>query len=377
MKIVIVGTAHPFRGGLASYNQRLAKAFKDLGHEIHIETFTTQYPSFLFPGKTQFSSSSAPSDIKINRSFSSINPITWLKLGRRLRREKPDLVLFKFWLPFMGPAFGFIARLIKRNNHTRVITILDNVIPHEPRIGDVLFTKYYLKSSDAFVAMSSAVFNDLKKFNKDKPRIINPHPLFDNFGEPVTKQEACQFLDIDSNYNYLLFFGFIRGYKGLDILLNALDKEKMKKSNLKLIIAGEFYDDEEYYTDIIRSKDLESYIIGAHHFIKDEDVKYYFSAADVVVQPYKNATQSGVTQIAYQFNKPMIVTNVGGLPELVEDKKAGYLVDVNAQAICRAIENIYDSDTLEQMTNFVQKKKHSFAWETMVHNIFELKAQIS
>lgn len=376
MKIIIIGPAYPFRGGIASGNDRLAAAFQNLGHEVEVHTFTVQYPNFLFPGKTQFSESAAPENINIKRSFSSVNPFSWIKLGKQLKKMKPNIVVFRFWLPFMGPAFGTIARILRNNKFSKTITLIDNLIPHEKRKGDKLFTKYFVGSQDGFVAMSQSVIDDLGTFDQKKPRALNPHPIFDHFGNAVSKEEACDYLKLDASKNYLLFFGFIRKYKGLDLVLEALDKEMMDRFQLKLIIAGEFYDDEAPYMNIIKEKGLEDYIVPAHYFIKDEEVKYYFCATDVIVQPYRTATQSGVTQIAYHYEKPMIVTNVGGLPELVEHGKAGLVCDVNKDSIKAGIEEFYEKYNDGQLKEHLQKAREKFSWETMGETIISVKDKI-
>lgn len=368
--IVILGPAYPFRGGIASYNERLALTFRHEGHHCKILTFTTQYPSFLFPGKTQFSESPPPDDVRISREVSSVNPLTWLRVGRKLKKEKPDILLFRFWLPFMAPCFGTVARIVRKNNHTKIVCLIDNIIPHEKRIGDQALTSYFVNSMDAFVAMSQNVLQDLNQFDKNKPRTLHPHPVFDNFGEAVSKKEACEKLNLNSSSNYILFFGFIRDYKGLDILLEAMDDERVRQHQVKLIVAGEFYGNERKYFDIIERNQLENQLILANHFIKDEEVKYYFSVADVVVQPYKNATQSGVTQIAYQFEKPMIVTNVGGLPELVPHNIAGWVVDANPREIAKAIDLFFSGDK-NKFTSGLIAQKEKFGWDKMANKILE------
>jgi len=371
-KIILIGSAHPYRGGLAAYNERLAQALQEAGHEITIYTFTVQYPNFLFPGKSQFTGEAAPSSISIKRKVNSVNPLNWLLVGNEIKNLKPDILLIKYWLPFMGPCFGTIARLAKKNHHTKVISILDNVVPHEKRMGDMAFTKYYIGSSDAFIGMSQIVLDDLKQFDNKKPRAFNPHPLFDNFGKPVPKEQAKQLLGLDAATNYILFFGFIRDYKGLDLLLEAFADERFRKFPLKLIIAGEFYSDRKKYYDLIEKLNLKDIIIQKTDFIPDGEVYKYFCAADVVVQPYKHATQSGVTQIAYQFNKPMIVTNVGGLAEIVPDGKAGYVVEPSPAAIANAIFDFYSSNKEKTFVDSIQLIKPRFEWSAMVKTIEKL-----
>jgi glycosyltransferase involved in cell wall biosynthesis len=375
-KIILIGSAHPYRGGLAAYNERLAQALQDAGHEVTIYTFTVQYPNFLFPGKSQFTSEAAPSNITIKRKVNSVNPLNWLLVGNEIKNLKPDILLIKYWLPFMGPCFGTIARLAKRNHHTKVISILDNVVPHEKRVGDIAFTKYYIRACDAFVGMSQIVLDDLKQFDAKKPRAFNPHPLFDNFGKPVPKNEAKKLLGLDASTNYMLFFGFIRDYKGLDLLLEAFADERLRKFPLKLIIAGEFYSDRKKYDDLIEKFNLKDLIIQKTDFIPDSEVYKYFCAADIVVQPYKHATQSGVTQIAYQFNKPMIVTNVGGLAEIVPDGKAGHVVEPSPTAIANAIYDFYSANKENYFVDAIQLIKPRFEWKAMVKTIETMAQEI-
>jgi len=377
MKVILLGTAYPYRGGLASFNERLALALQEQGHEVEIVTFTLQYPNFIFPGKTQYSDSPPPAGLNISRRVNAINPFNWLKVGSYLRKQRADLLLIKFWLPLMGPCFGSIARLVRKNRKTRVITILDNVIPHEKRAGDRLFTRYFLRSGDAFVAMSNTVLQDLRKFDTTKPRRLNPHPVFDNFGSVVSKPEAKRLLELEEQTNYLLFFGFIRDYKGLDILLQAMADERVKETGARLIVAGEFYKNREAYEQQIKALHLEEQLVLRTEFIADEEVYKYFCAADLVVQPYKHATQSGVTQIAYHFNKPMLVTRVGGLAELVPDGRAGYVVDPDPASIATSIADFYTHHREAGFLPLIREEKKRFTWEAMVKTLEALYAEIT
>lgn len=375
-KIIILGTAHPFRGGLASYNERLALQFQEEGHDVEIFTFTTQYPNFLFPGKTQYSEEPAPTKIKIIRKVSSVNPLNWIKVGNEIKNLKPDILIFKYWLPFMGPCFGTIARKAKKNKHTKIITILDNVIPHEHRIGDKQFTNYFLKPIDAFISMSKSVENDLATFNTTKPRDFNPHPLFDNFGAPLTKSDAKQKLNLDANFNYILFFGIIRDYKGLDLLLDAFAKLDYKAKNLKLLVAGEYYSNEEQYQTQIKNLGLENDVVVVNQFIKDSEVGRYFCAVDLIAQPYKNATQSGVTQIAYHFETPILVTNVGGLPEMVPHQKVGYVVEKNPQAITDALNDFYENNKEAEFRTHLKEEKKKYFWDKLTAKVLGLANKV-
>lgn len=373
-KVIIIGPAHPLRGGLATFNQRLAKEFIDSGNDCAIYSFSLQYPSFLFPGKTQYSDEPAPDDLKINSAINSINPFNWIKTGNRLKKEKPDIIVVRFWLPFMGPALGTILRRVKKNKHTKIICIADNIIPHEKRIGDRSFTKYFLKSCDAFITMSEKVMSDLRMFQKSKPAKLVSHPLYDNFGKIIFKESARKHLDIPENQNIILFFGFIRKYKGLDLLLEAMSILKNLKPetlNIKLLVAGEYYEDEKSYKEQIEKLGIKDLLILKTDFIPDSEVKYYLCAADAVIQPYRNATQSGVTPLAYHFEKPMIVTNVGGLPSLVPDGKVGLVVEPNPAAIADGILKFFQLGE-QHFIPHLRSEKQKYSWDNLVKAIESL-----
>jgi glycosyltransferase involved in cell wall biosynthesis len=372
VKIISIGPAFPYRGGLASFNDRLGQQFYFEGHDIEILTFSLQYPKLLFPGKTQYTESSPPKNIKITRRINSINPFNWIATGLRIKKDKPDILLIRFWLPFMGPCFGTIARIAKSNKHTSVICIFDNVIPHEKRPGDIILTKYFTGSIDGAIVMSQTVLNDLRTFRETIPVKLSPHPLFDNYGEAVGRKEALTALNLDPNDLYMLFFGFIRAYKGLDILIKAFSDERLRHRSLRLIIAGEFYEDDSPYRELIKTHNLENEIIFFDHFIKDNEVPLFFSAADLVVQPYKTATQSGVTQIAFYFEKPMLVTDVGGLREIVQDGKCGYVVKPDQESIAAAIIDYFENNRKEEFTAGVKLEKEKFSWEKMTESILEV-----
>jgi glycosyltransferase involved in cell wall biosynthesis len=371
-KIIIIGSAYPLRGGLSAYNERLAKAYQDNGDEVLVYTFSLQYPNFLFPGKTQFSDGSPPEGLDIKVKINSVNPINWLKTGKEIKKLNPDLVIIKFWIPFMAPSLGKIARIIRKNNHSKVISIIDNIIPHEKRPGDKMFGRYWVNSVDGFIAMSKSVLDDLNTFDKKKPKLFCPHPLYDNFGKIYSKAEAKALLRLDKDINYILFFGFIRDYKGLDILLEAMAMDNLKKLPVKLLVAGEFYTDSKPFYDIIEKHNLKEKLVMATDFIPDEEVGKYFCAADMVVQPYKDATQSGVTQIAYHFNKPMITTDVGGLAEIVPDGKVGYVTNPNAKEISEAIWNFYKLNKEDEFVENVKLEKNKYTWENLLMTIDKL-----
>ncbi len=372
MKITIIGTAYPYRGGLAAYNERLARQFVAEGNVVTILTFSLQYPSFLFPGKSQYLNSPAPVDLNISREVNSVNPLNWISLGNRIRKQKPDILIFKYWLPFMAPCFGTIARLACRNRHTKVISIFDNVIPHEKRPGDRLFTRYYTSAIDGAIAMSASVLEDLSQFRNDIPAKLNPHPVFDNFGAPVERYKALAKLGLDPSFSYILFFGFIRKYKGLDLLIDAFANKQLRNKGLKLIVAGEFYEDSAPYRNQVERSLPEDEIIFFNRFINDDEVSLFFSSADLVVQPYRSATQSGVTQIAYHFGKPMLVTDVGGLREIVPDGICGYVVNPDPDSISEAISDYFTNNRKEEFGRNVIAEKERYSWTKMTASITEV-----
>ncbi|MGB8193312.1 MAG: glycosyltransferase [Chitinophagaceae bacterium] len=371
MKVVIIGPAHPLRGGLASFDERLARAFIEEGHSCTIWSFSLQYPSFLFPGTTQYSSEPPPEGITIHTKINSVNPLNWIKVGNQLKKHRPDLVLVRYWLPFMGPALGTILRRVKKNKHTRIVALTDNVIPHEKRPGDKPFSRYFLKACDAFITMSEKVMSDLREFEKSKPAKLVMHPLYDNFGDPVSKEEARRHLKLDASEKIILFFGFIRRYKGLDLLLDAMADKEIQRQHIKLMVAGEFYEDKQPYLDKIAQLQLQDHLILRTDFITDSEVKYYLCAVDAVVQPYRNATQSGVTPLAYHFEKPMIVTNVGGLPKLVPDGRSGLVCEPDPAAIAKAITRFYELGE-DYFIPHLRSEKLKYSWKNLVNAIIEV-----
>ena len=383
-KIVIIGSAHPFRGGgVTTFNHRLAKEFIDLGHECAIYSFSLQYPSFLFPGKTQYTDEPAPEGLTIHSVINSVNPVNWVRIGNRLSKERPDIIVVRYWLPLMGPAFGTILRRVRKNSYTKIICIADNIVPHEKRPGDHAFTTYFLKSCDAFITMSEKVMNDLKSFEPGKPAQLVAHPLYDNFGATVPKTEARDHLGLPQNEKIILFFGFIRKYKGLDLLLEAMSilqqpNLKHQTSNpegsgqaVKLLIAGEFYESEKLYQEQIEKLGIRDQLILRTNFIPDSEVPYYICAADAVIQPYRNATQSGVTPLAYHFEKPMIVTNVGGLPSLISNEKSGPIVEPDPASIAQGILKFYQLGENHFIPQ-IRMDKLKYSWAVMVNTIIQM-----
>ena len=377
MHIVILGTAYPFRGGLATFNERLARQLQAEGHQVEVITFTLQYPSFLFPGKTQYSTEDAPTDLLISQQVNSCNPLNWFKVGRRICKMQPDLLITCYWMAFFAPCYSIIERIAKRNGKTRTIALVHNMIPHEPSILDKLFAPYFVRSTDGFIALSESVVQDIDHLDQNnKPKTSYPHPIYDHYGEQMSKEEACQALNLNPENQYMLFFGLVRAYKGLDLLLDAFGKVKDQLPNLQLIIAGEFYEDEDKYRAQISNNQLTNKVIIKNEFIADADLRKYFGAADLIVQPYKTATQSGVTQVAFHFEKPMLVTNVGGLGEIVHDHKMGYAVEPNADAIAAALTDYYIHSRQAVYTEYLIKQKDNYSWSKLAESFVKIHNKI-
>ena len=368
--IVIVGSAYPLRGGgITTFNELLATKLQEQGHKIKIYTFSLQYPNFLFPGKTQYATEPRAEHLDIEVVLNSINPFSWIKVGRRLKKEAPDMVIFRYWLPFIAPCLGTVGRIIRRNKKTKVVAITDNIIPHEKSFYDRPLTSYFVKSCDGFVAMSESVLQDLKTFDTTKPALYNPHPMYESFGPSLAKSDARKELGLEPNGKYLLFFGFIRKYKGLDVLLNAFADKRIQEAGIKLIIAGEYYDKPDEYQAMIKEQNLEDAVVQVNDFIPDSKVSTYFCASDIVVQTYKTATQSGVTQIAYYYNKPMLVTDVGGLAELVPHDKVGYVTSIDTKEIADSILNFYSDNREEEFVENIKEERNRFTWDSMLDKL--------
>ncbi|MFA5403439.1 MAG: glycosyltransferase [Ignavibacteria bacterium] len=380
MKIVIIGTAYPMRGGIAQYNSILFKYLSEK-NEVKIYSFKRQYPEFLFPGKTQYETGEPAFKIPEDKnviSVDSINPFNWFFTALKIRKENPDLLIYKYWIPFFAPCFFTISFIVKMFRKTKVLFICDNVIPHEKRIGDKFLTGLVFSIVNYFIVQSRTVEKDLVKFNKtNKPYKLSPHPLYNIFGEKVDKMESRRF--IEENYKIkfntdkvILFFGYIRKYKGLMYLLEAMP-EILKDTNAKLLIAGEFYDDEKPYKEKIKELKLEENILLLSDFMPDEKIRYFFSACDCLVLPYTDATQSGIVQIAYYYDKPVIVTDVGGLSEVVISEKTGIIINPgNVNEVVTAVKRYYTENLENEFSENIKTEKLKYSWEVFTDNILEL-----
>ena len=371
LKIFIIGPAFPLRGGPAQFNENLCLELNKEGHDAQIISYKLQYPNFLFPGSSQFEKSgSAPLGIKIHTILNTINPFNWLMVARFIRKQKPDFILFRYWLPFFGPCLGTIGKLVK--SHTKVLALTDNIIPHEKRIGDHIFTKYFVKNCDGFIAMSKVVLNDLSIFTQNLNKAYSPHPMYENYGDPISIDLARKKLNLNPHDKIILFFGLIRHYKGLDILLEALAAPEIKNQGVKLLIAGEFYDDKNFYLQLIKKLNLQDCVIVHDKFIPNDEVRDYFCAANLVAQTYRNATNSGVTMVGYFYEKPMLVTNVGGLSEIVPNEFCGYVVENNCALISEKVVDFFANNRENEFVKNVKIEKKKYEWTEFINSLLTL-----
>ena len=371
LKIFIIGPAFPLRGGPAQFNENLCLELNKDGHDAQIISYKLQYPNFLFPGSSQFDKSgSAPLGIKIHTILNTINPFNWLMVARFIRKQKPDFILFRYWLPFFGPCLGTIGKLVK--SHTKVLALTDNIIPHEKRIGDHVFTKYFVKNCDGFIAMSKVVLNDLSIFTQNLNKAYSPHPMYENYGDLISINLARKKLNLNPHDKIILFFGLIRHYKGLDILLEALAAPEIKNQGVKLLIAGEFYDDKNFYLQLIKKLKLQDHVIVHDKFIPNDEVRDYFCASNLVAQTYRNATNSGVTMVGYFYEKPMLVTNVGGLSEIVPNEVCGYVVENNCALISEKVLDFFANDREKEFVKNVKIEKKKYEWIEFINSLLTL-----
>lgn len=360
-KIILVSPAHPLRGGIAASSERLAQSLQEMGHDVLIYSFSLQYPAFLFPGKTQYTDDPVPAGLHIKTRLNAVNPFNWFFSGRSIALEKADHIIVRFWLPFMGPCLGTVLRIARFfiGKTVKITGLVDNIIPHEKRPGDRIFARYFIGACDDFVVMSRSVGEEIAEFNAVKPVRFAPHPVYDNYGTSMKKTEAREQLGISATVKLVLFFGFIRKYKGLDLLLEAM----ARTPDIHVLVAGECYEDWAFYQQIIDRHGLSDRLYLHNDFIPAEQVRVFFSAADLVVQPYRSATQSGISQIAYHFEQPMVVTRVGGLPEIVTHGVSGYVVDPEPGAIADAMQDFFYQQKEGAFQEGIRLEKQRFSWE--------------
>ena len=370
MKITILSTAYPLRGGISHF---IGLLFNELKKEnyVNIITFKRQYPSILFPGKSQIESGNTVEKIPTSVLVDSINPLNWIRIGLKIKNESPDLLIYKYWMPFFAPCFGTISRIAKQNKKTKVLVICDNVIPHESKPGDKAFTKFFFKAVDFFIVLSKKVQKDLVNLKPNAKNKFLSHPVYSIFGDSIDKETAKKHLQIKDK-NTILFFGFIRDYKGLDILLEAIALLK-NKMDLKLIVAGEFYSNEEKYKKLIETLNIRNSLLLYTDFIPTSEVKYYFSASDSVILPYRDATQSGIVQIAMNFKKPVIAADVGGLSEVIKNNETGFIVEKeNPHRLAEAILKFYSESKEKEFVENIEKELEKYSWKRFVEGLMEL-----
>jgi glycosyltransferase involved in cell wall biosynthesis len=372
MKIAYLSTFYPFRGGITHFNNSLFKAFQK-EHEIKAFTFKRQYPDLLFPGKTQMvTEEDKIEDVGAKRVLDTINPFSYIATANAIKKYNPDVLLMKYWMPYFAPSLGFVAGKLKKSG-TKVIPVLDNVIPHEKKFYDIPFTKYFLKRCSGFLVMSDTVKNDLLSLKPEANYLEHEHPLYDHFGDIIEKEKAREKLKIPKGKKILLFFGFIREYKGLDILIESM---KHLPDDYHLLIGGEVYGDEKKYFDLIKKHDVENKVTPHIRYIADDEVPYFFSASDVNVLPYRSATQSGILSIAYHFELPVLVTDVGSLKQAVEPHQTGTVIEKpTPEIISNGVNDFFSKDYQQFKTNLKEFKKQN-SWDNLAKSIIDFSSKM-
>ncbi len=372
MRISLIGPFPPFRGGISDFNSAL---YNELSKEndLQVINYSTQYPKFLFPGKTQYKVIADESP-KSERLLSSVNLFSWNKTANKITEFQPDIVVMHYWMPFFAPALRKVSLSLKKDIDAKIIAICHNITPHEKLGFNQFFTKVFVNKVDRYVVMSESVKSDLLNIIPNAKLKLTPHPIYNFFGNTIDKETARKKLNIKAK-NMILYFGLIREYKGLDILLKSIPIIKEELNDFMVIVAGECYEKIEKYDALIEKLKIQDSVDLRLKFIPDDEVSEYFSAADVVALPYRTATQSGIIQIAYNFNRPVIVSDVGGLAEIVPNDKVGYVVEPNADEFAKAIIKFYKEDKFNEFSKNVQIHKKSFSWENFVNNLMELASK--
>jgi glycosyltransferase involved in cell wall biosynthesis len=378
MRISYLSTFFPLRGGIAHFNERFSLELQRRGHAVRAITFSRQYPKLLFPGKTQEETGGAAGEqaVKAEVLVDSIGPLSWWRTGRSIRKDAPDVLVFKYWISFFAPCFWAIARLAKGNRRTRVVYLVDNFIPHESRVGEGLLRWLAYRAVDGCVVMSESVERDLRAAHPRLSIERSPHPVYDNFGAALGRDEARQRLGLPANATIALFFGYIRPYKGLDQLIDAFAGMAAAHPDLHLVIAGECYEDEQRYKDQVKASPYADRIHYFSDYIPNDAVAAYFSAADVLVLPYRTATQSGIVQIAYHFERPCIVTDVGGLAEVVLDGRTGYVVRPNDRAALVEGVSRFMRERRDMTTN-IREERRKYSWAAFAEALERLVLRLA
>ncbi len=366
-RIALVGPMHPYRGGIAHFTEKTVEGLAGRGHDVVPVNFWRQYPTLLFPGETQYDSADDASAVvgEAPRLLDSLNPLTWLRTAQHLRQRGSDAVVFQYWMPFFAPAYGIVARLLRWAGIPS-FAVVHNALPHERHFGDEGLSRFFFQACDGLIVMSDEVKSDIHGLGADAPIQQINHPIYNTFGDPLPRSEARGQLDLPGDAPVLLFFGFVRRYKGLHVLLEALPQVVEHLPDVRLVVAGEIYDDKAFYESIVEKHQLSSYLHLHDGYVSDEDVAVYFSAADVVVQPYVSATQSGVAKIAYHFERPLIMTDVGGLAEMMPHGEAGLVVPPeDPDALGAAVRRFFEDDLQDELTEGVRREKQKYSWEAL------------
>lgn len=373
MKIAVLSCFYPYRGGISQFNACL---YEELGkeHVVKAFNFKRQYPGFLFPGKTQYVTADDEAvPVESVSLLDTANPFTYHSTYREIRDWKPDVLIVRYWMSYFAPSLGYITRKMKK--HCKVISILDNVVPHEQHFFDTPLTRYFLKGSTGCVTLCDAVSKDLLRISPDARYTVIQHPLYSHFGEKKDRTEAEDKLGLVHGKKNILFFGLIRTYKGLDILLEAFG---MLPEDYQLIIAGEPYGSFDRYQEIIDRIPGKERISMNLKYIKDSEVTNYFSAADVAVLPYRSATQSGISSISYHFEVPMIVTDVGGLKETIGNRGTGLVASEGTPDTIRTEILRYFSDPRikEECVRNIRLEKERLSWKTFARKLTDFIGQL-
>lgn len=379
VRIVIVGPFYPLRGGIAHFGASLAHALSARGHAVFPISFSRLYPKLLFPGKSQEESGAEPPryPIRAEALLDSLNPLSWLKTARHILALKPDAVVFTHWMTFFAPCYATVMRYLKGRARTKLILLLHNFKPHEKRFGDDALLWLLTRLPDGYLTLSDKVKSDLLVTQPNAIAELSPHPIYNIFGEAMTKAEARRALGLSASQKVALFFGYIRKYKGLDLLLEAMPALIKIFPDFKLIVAGEFYADESAHREKIKSLGIAAHLLLATDYIPSNEVAKYFCAADCAVLPYRSATQSGVVPIAYHFELPVIVTNVGGLSEVAIDGKTGFVIEPNsAQAIVEGVKKFFDARDAVDFAANIRAEKKKYSWEAFAEAVERLALRL-
>lgn len=371
MKIAMIGPVHPYKGGIAHYTDLLCRALREDGNEVQLYSFKFQYPKLLYkkPQKDMKSSGFGTNDADF--CIHTLNPFNWIKVAGRIKKQKPELIILQWWHPYFAPCFWSICKLLRRE---KILFVCHNVFPHERFPLDRLLTKWTLGCGRYFITQSKMDARDLLSVKHDAVYRVTPHPTYGMFcKQGMSMQKAREQLQIDQGQRVLLFFGFVRKYKGLQYLLEAMKLLKERNFKVQLWVVGDFGEDKEEYVEQIRAFEIGDQVQMVEGYVPDDEVEKYFAASDLVVLPYLSATQSGIVQIAFGFEKPVLVTEVGGLPDVVTNGKTGYVVEPrSAEMIAEAIMDYYINNRREAFVSQIEKEKDRFSWKTFVDTMMEM-----